>query len=100
MIGISVEGSHGPTGYRWDEIERINIYPRAGGQAGGISAVLEIHPLGNGATRCTKPPLFAGVTDVQRVDRATRIVLKRGPENGYQASAAQLAQRAICRQGC
>ena len=91
--GLTVERADGAGGRRRDEIERVDVDPRAGVQAGGIQAVLEIEAI-DPAERA-KPPLLARISDLQAADRRAGVVREEPADERDQAAALQAAERTI-----
>ncbi len=91
--GLTIECAEGAGGRRRDEVERVDVDPRAVVQAGGIQAVLEIEAI-DPAERA-KPPLFARISDLQAADRRAGVVREEPADERDQAAALQAAERTI-----
>ena len=84
------------------EIKGVDVGPRAGGQRGGVKAVLEIDAIegaairdAGAAIRDAGAPLFAAVCDVERRERGVRAVEERGADDRRQRAAPKPAEGAV-----
>ena len=77
------------------EIKGVDVGPRAGGQRGGVKAVLEIDAIEGAAIRDAGAPLFAAVCDVERRERGVRAVEERGADDRRQRAAPKPAEGAV-----
>jgi hypothetical protein len=92
MISVAVKKSNRACRNRWSEIERVDVCPSSRRQAGRIGAVLKIHPLGNRPAGSAESPLLARVSNIERSNGCTCIVLEGASENRDERAAAHLAQ--------